>query len=126
MCIWIACESLLAKKRIWWRFYEKLIPNVMGEIPFIIGPFFIGSIWILKFTFGNFFRYIVLNFVMDFLFVYPGMIALRNMGVVSLVRMKHYQMGILFMAKSVLMYVFQSFAEKLRKKPKNIIQKILS
>ncbi|MBO0959736.1 hypothetical protein J1P26_08370 [Neobacillus sp. MM2021_6] len=126
VCIWIACESLLAKKRIWWRFYEKLIPNVMGEIPFIIGPFFIGSIWILKFTFGNFFRYIVLNFVMDFLFVYPGMIALRNMGVVSLVRMKHYQMGILFMAKSVLMYVFQSFAEKLRKKPKNIIQKILS
>lgn len=126
VCIWVICESLLAKKRVWWRFYEKLIPNVMGEIPFIVGPFFIGSIWILKFTFGNFLRFLVVNLVTDFLFVYPGMIILRNMGVVSLVRMKHYQMGILFMAKSVLMYLFQLFVEKLRKKPKNIIQKILS
>ena len=126
VCIWVTCESLFAKKRVWWRFYDKLIPNVMGEIPFIVGPFFIGSIWILKFTFGNFLRFLVVNLVTEFLFVYPGMIILRNMGVVSLVRMKHYQMGILFMAKSVLMYVFQSFIEKLRKKPKNIIQKIFS
>ncbi|WP_160723800.1 hypothetical protein [Bacillus sp. USDA818B3_A] len=123
--VWISVESILAKKRVWWKFYDKLIPNVMGELPFLIGPFLIGSIWILKFTFGNFFRYLIVNLVTDVLFVYPGMFALKRMGIISLIRMKHYQMGILFMAKSVLMYVFQFMVEKIRKKPKSLIQRIL-
>ena len=122
---WISVESIIAKRRVWWRFYEKLIPNVMGELPFLLGPFFIGSMWILKFTFGNFFRYLILNLVTDFLFVYPGMFALKRIGIISLVRLKHYQMGILFMAKSVLMYVFQLMVEKTRKKPKSLIKRLL-
>ncbi|MFJ7725185.1 hypothetical protein ACIQXV_03380 [Neobacillus sp. NPDC097160] len=126
VCIWVTVESLIAKKRVWWRFYEKLIPKTMGEIPFIIGPLFVGSIWILKFSFGKFRRFLLLNTITNFLFVFPGMITLRNMGIVSLVRMKHYQMGILFMAKSVLMYGFQAIAEKIRKKPKTIIQRFFS
>jgi hypothetical protein len=125
MVVWIAVESILAKRRAWWRFHEKLIPNSMGELPFLLGPFLIGSIWILKFTFGNFFRYLIVNLVTDFLFVYPGMFALKRMGIISLVRLKHYQMGILFMAKAVLMYGFQAIAEKFTKKPKSLIRRIL-
>ncbi|MEH7095367.1 hypothetical protein [Neobacillus vireti] len=125
MMVWIAVESIMAKKRVWWKFYEKLIPNTMGELPFLLGPFMIGSIWILKFTFGNFFRYLIVNLVTDFLFVYPGMYVLKRMGIISLVRMKHYQMGILFMAKSVLMYGFQYMVEKIRRKPKSLIQQLL-
>ncbi|MDR4945522.1 hypothetical protein [Neobacillus cucumis] len=123
--VWISVESIVAKRRAWWRFYEKLIPNVMGELPLLFGPFFIGSIWILKFTFGKFFRYLLVNLVMDVLFSYPGMYVLKRMGIASLVRLKHYQMAILFMAKSVLMYVVQMIAEKGRKKPKSLIKRLL-
>jgi hypothetical protein len=123
--VWISVESIVAKRRAWWRFYEKLIPNVMGELPLLFGPFFIGSIWILKFTFGKFFRYLLVNLVMDVLFSYPGMYVLKRMGIASLVRLKHYQMAILFMAKSVLMYVVQMIAEKVRKKPKSLIKRLL-
>lgn len=126
ICLWISIESILAKKRVWWGFYEKLIPNVMGELPFLVGPFFVGSLWILKFSFGNFLRYLLMNFITDITFVYPGMITLKRLGIVSLVRMKHYQMGILFMCKSVLMYGFQGMIDKLRKKPKSKIQRIFS
>ena len=125
MVVWIAVESILAKKRVWWKFYEKLFPNSMGELPFLLGPLLIGSIWILKFTFGNFFRFLIVNLVTDVMFVYPGMFALKRMGIISLVRLKHYQMGMLFMAKSVLMYGFQSMVEKYRKKPKSLIQRLL-
>lgn len=97
----------------------------MGELPLLFGPFFIGSIWILKFTFGKFFRYLLVNLVMDVLFSYPGMYVLKRMGIASLVRLKHYQMAILFMAKSVLMYVVQMIAEKGRKKPKSLIKRLL-
>jgi len=122
--VWISIESILAKRRVWWRFYEKLIPNTMGELPFLLGPFLIGSIWILRFTFGNFFRYLIVNLVTDVLFVYPGMFILKRLGIISLVRMKHYQMGILFMAKSVIMYGFQAIVEKFQKKPKTLLKKI--
>ncbi|MDQ1147594.1 hypothetical protein QE429_004421 [Bacillus sp. SORGH_AS 510] len=120
--VWILFESIFAGKRLWWKFYEKLTP--MGELPFMIGPFFVGSLWILKFTFGNFFRYLFLNLIIDAFFVYPGMIILRKMKIVSLIRMKHYQMGILFLSKSVVMYGFQYLVEKIRKKPKTLMQKI--
>ncbi|WP_223589355.1 hypothetical protein [Neobacillus bataviensis] len=126
MGAWITVESILAKKRVWWRFTDKLIPGVMGEIPFIVGPFFVGSLWIFKLTFGNFFRYLIVNLITDVLFTFLGMHFLRRLGIVSLVRMKHYQMSLLFMAKSVLMYIFQGSIEKLRNKPRALLQRIFS
>lgn len=124
--VWVAVESIVAKKRMWWRIYERIIPKVIGEMPFIIGPFFVGSLWILKFTFGNFFRYLYLNFFLDTLFAFPGMYTLRKLGIASLVRLKPYQMVLLFMSKSVLMYGFQIKVNALRKKPKSLIKKLFS
>lgn len=126
MAVWVMVESILSRKRTWWSFYEKLIPRAMGEIPFIVGPFFIGSLWILKFTFGKFWRYFFVNLITDFLFAYPGMIVLRRMGIVSLIRLKHYQMGILFLSKSVLMYGFQAMMDKKRNRPKSFLHKFFS
>lgn len=124
--VWVAVESIFAKKRVWWRIYEKLIPNVIGEMPFMVGPFFVGSLWILKFTFGNFMRYLYLNLFLDTLFAYPGMFILKKLGIASLVRLRPYQMVILFMSKSVLMYGFQNLVNQLRKKPKSLFQKLFS
>ncbi|MDN3017547.1 hypothetical protein PH210_15215 [Paenibacillus sp. BSR1-1] len=126
MGAWVTVESILARKRVWWRFTDKLLPGVMGEIPFIVGPFFVGTLWIFKLTFGNFFRYLIVNLIIDVPFTFLGMHFLRKLGIVSLVRLKHYQMSLLFMAKSVLMYIFQGSIEKVRKKPKSLLQRIFS
>lgn len=37
ICLFVAVESAIANKRRWWRVFERLNPNVMGEIPFIRG-----------------------------------------------------------------------------------------
>jgi len=124
--VWVAVESIVAKKRMWWRIYERIIPKVIGEMPFILGPFFVGSLWILKFTFGNFFRYLFLNLLLDTFFAFPGVYILRKLGIASLVRLKPYQMVLLFMCKSVLMYGFQSKVNGLRKKPKSLFKKLFS
>lgn len=44
--------NYIAKKRKWW--YETLHPKISGVIPFMLGSFLIGSLWILKWTYGNF------------------------------------------------------------------------
>lgn len=125
ICVWVFFESIIAEKRSWWRMYEKLIPNVIGEMPLIIGPFFVGSLWILKFTFRNFIRYFFLNLIVDILFIYPGIFMLKRLGIASLVRLKPYQMLSIFMSKSVLMYGFQGLMDKLRKKQKIYISKTI-
>ena len=117
ICLVVTGESVLANKRRWWRVFERINPNVMGEIPFIAGPFFIGSIWILKLTYGNFLRYFSVNFIVDTLFVYPVIWLQERMGIASLIRLKHYQMLLLFLFKAVLMYGFQAiFGQNQHKK----------
>ncbi|OOP67671.1 hypothetical protein BWZ43_14630, partial [Heyndrickxia oleronia] len=48
--------NFIAKKRKWWWWYQTLHPKISGVFPFIWGPFLIGSMWILKLTYGKFFR----------------------------------------------------------------------
>ena len=126
ICVWVFFESMIARKRVWWRFYEKLTPRGTGEMPLIIGPFFVGSLWILKFTFGNILRYFFVNLILDSLFVYPGMFVLKRLGIASLIRMKKYQLLSIFVSKAMIMYGFQNLINKLRKKPKSLLQKLFS
>ena len=94
-------------------FYEKLHPKLTGEFPLIWGPFLVGSIWILKLTYGKFFIYMILNLVIDSLFTYPFISFAKNkLGILSLVRLKKYQLSLLFLFKSLLLYGFQYVKEK--------------
>ncbi|MFE7083502.1 hypothetical protein [Priestia megaterium] len=59
------------KKRKWWVFYNKPKSYLSGEFPFNIGPHFIGTMWILKWTYGNFKAFILLNIIMDAIYAFP-------------------------------------------------------
>lgn len=112
MSLFITVESIIAHKKVWWWFYKKLHPKLPGEIPLTFGPFLVASLWILKLTFGKFKNYFNTNFILAFLFAYPGLSILKRFGLVSLVRMKKYQMLLLFTFKAMLMYGFQWMVEK--------------
>ncbi|MBM7659876.1 hypothetical protein JOC85_000643 [Bacillus mesophilus] len=107
-------ESIVAKKRKWWKFHATIHPKVIGEFPLIWGPFLIGSMWILKFTYGKFFAYIILNLIIDSIFVYPYVSFLKKSGIGTLKRLKSYQLSLLFFIKSLLLYGFQYLNEKVK------------
>ncbi|MCM3693705.1 hypothetical protein [Neobacillus niacini] len=121
-------QSVYANKKGWWRVYTQLFPNVMGEVPFIIGPFFVGAIWILKFTFGKFLRSTLLNLGVDFFHIFVFVRWLQRMGIASLIRLKDYQALILFSANAAIMYGFQWLIDKKvnPEKTKSLIKRILS
>jgi hypothetical protein len=112
ICFFVLAESFLSRKRVWWWFYKKLHPKLIGEIPLIWGPFFIGSLWIMKVTYGKLFTYLASNFIVDTFFVYKVTGWFKQNGYASLVRLKKYQLSLIFLLKSVLMYVFQYVFEK--------------
>ncbi|MBS4218389.1 hypothetical protein KHA96_08700 [Bacillus sp. FJAT-49711] len=108
-------ENGIAHKRAWWWWYEKLHPKLSGSFPFVWGPFMVGSMWILKFTYGKIFRYLIINVIIDSFFTYFLIDKwLTKFGIASLVRMKKIQLSLLLFFDSLLLYGFQFFAEKIR------------
>jgi hypothetical protein len=112
MAAYVTAEGYLAEKRKWWWFPFRVKPNVLGEIPLILGPFFVGSLWILKYTFGKFNLYLLINIIIDSLFTYLGLNFLKKVGYVSLVRINKFQLSLIFLIKTILMYGFQVVYEK--------------
>lgn len=124
----VGAQSVYAHKKGWWRVYPQLFPNMISELPFIIGPFYVGAIWILKFTYGKFLRYTLLNLGVDTFHIYIFAVWLRRMGIASLIRLKNYQGLLLFSVNAFIMYGFQRLIDKKvnPEKPKSLIKRILS
>jgi hypothetical protein len=108
--------NFIAKKRKWWWWYQTLHPKLSGVIPFIWGPFFIGSLWILKLSYGKFFRYMLLNLTIDSAFTYGLVYYLQKYGIASLVRLKKINLLLIFSLEALLLYGFQYFKEKIQEK----------
>lgn len=109
---YVTAEGYLAEKKRWWWFPISVKPNVIGELPLIFGPFFVGSLWILKYTFGKFKLYMLINLVVDAFFTYFTIDWLKKIGYVTLVRLTKFQLSLLFLVKSFVMYGFQVVYEK--------------
>ncbi|PMC39082.1 hypothetical protein CJ195_03840 [Bacillus sp. UMB0899] len=112
ICVYLLAEGYLAEKKKWWWFPMTVKPNVVGELPLIFGPFFVGSLWILKFTFGKFKIYVLINLVIDAIFTYFALDWFKKIGYVSLIRLTKFQLSLLFLIKSFLMYGIQVIYEK--------------
>lgn len=112
MAIIVRVVNIIAKKRKWWWWYEKVHPSVAGVFPFMWGPFLVGSIWILKYTYGKFMRYMGLNLLVDAVFTYGIEPYLQRFGIASLVRMKKSGLMYVFTVLAFLLYGFQFVKEK--------------
>jgi hypothetical protein len=112
MCVYLLAEGTLATRRKWWWFSSSIKPNVLAELPLILGPFFVGSFWILKYTYGKFSIYMLVNLLVDSFFTIFMLNWFKKIGYVTLIRFTRFQLSLLFLLKSILMYGFQYFYEK--------------
>jgi hypothetical protein len=101
----------VGKKRKWWVFYNKPNSYFSGEFPFNIGPFFVGSMWILKWTYGNFKRFIFLNAIVDGAFAFALDTIGKRIKIFTLVRINKFQFFLYFFYKAFLLYGFQYLFE---------------
>lgn len=112
MGIYVTFEGMLAEKRKWWWWPLNVKPNVLGELPLIWGPFFVGSFWILKYTYKKFNLYILVNLIVDSFFTVFMLDVFKKVGYGYLVRINKFQLSIIFLIKSFVMYGFQVFYDK--------------
>ncbi|GKU82938.1 hypothetical protein [Niallia sp. NCCP-28] len=119
MSLIVRIVNYIAKKQKWWWWYETLHPRLSGVIPFMLGPFLVGSLWILKWTYSKFFRYMILNLIVDSMFTYVLVYYLQKLGIASLVRMKKIGLMYVFTILALLLYSFQFVKEKISMKEYN-------
>ncbi|MCM3706712.1 MULTISPECIES: hypothetical protein [Cytobacillus] len=106
MGLYVLVEGIIAEKNKWWKIKTRLHSKLSGEFPLVLGPFFAGSIWILKLTYGRPLIYFLLNAVVDAFFAYPFYTWFKRIGIWKLLRFSQLQLFMLFIMKSIFMYVF--------------------
>jgi hypothetical protein len=94
--------------------WDKVIP-----VPWVYGAYLAIVIWVFHFTFERFWIYLIVNVLLDSLFMYIVYPVWQNMGMVSsestLPTIAVIAMMIGF---SLIIYLYQMWQEKLFKKPK--------
>ncbi|MBP2242974.1 hypothetical protein J2Z40_003556 [Cytobacillus eiseniae] len=98
----------------WWKFYDKPTNFLRDELPFDIGPYMPVSMWILKFSYGNFKKYVLLNAIVHGLFSFLFMPFLKKIKILHLKRINYFQFFLYIHYKAYILYALQYLIEKVK------------
>jgi hypothetical protein len=108
----VAINCMLSVPFKWWTVKGGLLNKVMNDLSFILGPFFIGTIWIFRLTFGKFWLYLLTNTFMDLFLAYPINWILQRLKVYKLVNFKSKHVFILSIFFAIVIYPYQLFISR--------------
>ena len=108
-------NHLYGHKRKWWKFYDKPRSFIKDELPFSVGPYMPISLWLLKFSYGNFKKFVLLNAIADGLFAFIFIDVLKRLKIIRLNRLNHFQFFLYLHYKAYLLYGAQYLFEKIKR-----------
>jgi hypothetical protein len=108
-------NHLYGHKRHWWKFYEKRKSFIRDELPFDVGLYMPFSMWILKYSYGNFKKFVLLNVLSDGLFAFLFINILNKFKIVRLNRINNIQFFIYLHYKAYILYGVQYLYEKIKR-----------
>jgi hypothetical protein len=107
-------NHIIGNKKKWWLFYNKKGSFLVNELPFSIGPYMPITMWIMKYTYGNFKKFIIVNIISDGLFAFVLMDILKKIRIIKLHRLNKLQFFFYIHYKSYLLYGIQYVKENYR------------
>ncbi|NRD76793.1 hypothetical protein HPT25_04715 [Bacillus sp. BRMEA1] len=110
--------SEIADNRKWWKVKNALFPKYHLDISYLFGLYFIVTIWVFKLTFGNFYKYLTTNIVIDLVFSYPIVKFFTKVGVFEFKKMQPKDFCIISILMSIFIYFYQTVVERVIVKEK--------
>lgn len=104
-------NQMIGQKRKWWMFYDKPKSFIKDVLPFSIGPYMPISMWILKLSYGNIKKFLLLNAIGDGFFAFPGIQILKKIKIANLHRLNGFQFFLYLFYKAFLLYGVQYLVE---------------
>jgi len=108
-------NHLYGHKRKWWKFFEPRRSFIRDELPYSIGPYMPLSMWLLKYSYGNFKKFIMLNVIADGLFAFFFINILKKLKILKLNGLSHIQFFIYLHYKAYLLYGVQYLVDKIKR-----------
>lgn len=108
----VAINCMLSIPFKWWKVKGGLLNKVFNDLSFILGPFFIGTIWIFRLTFGKFWIYLFTNTVMDLFLAYPVNWIMQKFKVYKLVNFKPIHIYLVSILFALVIYPYQLFISR--------------
>jgi hypothetical protein len=105
----VAINCMLSVPFKWWTVKGGLLNKVINDLSFILGPFFIGTIWIFRLTFGKFWLYLLTNTLMDLFLAFPINWLMQRLRVYKLVNFKSKHVFFISICFALLIYPYQLF-----------------
>ncbi|GGA72387.1 hypothetical protein [Ornithinibacillus halotolerans] len=102
-------------KHQFWKFFDKKRSFLKDELPFSLGPYMPLSIWLLKYSHGNFKKFLLLNVLADGIFAFVIMDILAKFKIIKLKKLNKLQFFFYIHYKAYLLYGIQSLYERFRK-----------
>lgn len=121
--LFISLLSVVANKKKWWINKNPLSPGLV-DFTYILGPFFVATLWIFKLTYGNFLKYFITNAVMDIISAYPFAEIWERVGVFKFKKLTHTRWYFMMVSFAVLIYGYQYLVEKSIKAAKGLQSKL--
>lgn len=101
------------RRKKYWEFYDRPKVFLRDELPFDIGPYIPVSMWILKFTYGNFKKFVLVNAIFNGFFAFLFIPFLKKMKIFRLNQLNYFQFFLYIHYKAYLLYGTQYVFEKI-------------
>lgn len=109
--LFISVFSLIANKKKWWVNKNPLSPGPI-DFTYILGSYFVATLWIFKLTYGNFPKYLITNIVLDGISSYPFSQLWEVAGVFKFKKMNHTIWYFICVSLAIIIYGYQFIVEK--------------
>ncbi|WP_433750798.1 hypothetical protein [Falsibacillus pallidus] len=104
----------IADKFDWW-IVQKNIPLLANITTNAYGLFLVGTIIIIYFTYGNFFKYMIVNLVVDVFLSFIAGKWFEHLGIYRLENINHFGVLLLTLGIAVIIYLYQIWQDKIMK-----------
>lgn len=109
--LFLSLFGLIANKKKWWVNKSPLSPGYV-DFTYILGPYFVATLWVFKLTYGNFPKYLIANMVIDAINAYPFAEIWEKVGVFKFKKMNHTIWYFICVSLAIIIYGYQYIVEK--------------
>ncbi|MGM7723667.1 hypothetical protein [Metabacillus sp. Hm71] len=109
--LFLSVFSLICTKKKWWKTNNPISPGPI-DFTYILGPYFVATLWIFRLTYGNFPKYLITNMVLDLINAYPMPYIGHKFGVVKFIKMTHTAWYFINVSLAIIIYGFQYVVEQ--------------
>lgn len=92
-----------------WRVAGGVGTKLINDLAFTLGPFFVVNLWVFKLVYGQVWKYLGLNLILDLVMAYPVSSLFKKLRIYELKRFKPLYFFIVTYSYAILAYGFQYF-----------------